>query len=93
MVSFLRKNILRPVGRLFKSPSNFATGLRKGLNTIRDIAGIAAPALGPLAPLAMEASIGAGMAGRTAGKVAQFAKKPSIERAIAVKKDVEGQYM
>lgn len=39
MPSFLKKNIGRPIAKLFKSPKNFVTGLRKGFNTLRDVAG------------------------------------------------------
>ena len=39
MPSFLKKNVGRPIAKLFKSPKNFVTGLRKGFNTLRDVAG------------------------------------------------------
>lgn len=82
MPSFLTKAVGRPIARFFKKPQALVTGLRKGLNTIRDVAGIVAPVAGPLAPALMEASVASGLAGKVAGNVASKLKRPTIEKAL-----------
>lgn len=78
MVNKLTK-AFRPVARLFKSPKNFAVGLRKGLNTIRDVAGETAGIVGlanpELGASLMAAKEGFGAAGRAADSAAKM--KPS----------------
>jgi hypothetical protein len=75
MVNQLTK-AFRPIGRLFKSPKNFAVGLRKGLNTLRDtageVAGITSVINPELGASLMAAKEGFGAAGRVADSAAKM---------------------